>query len=241
MKQLMRSGGVAILCLAMCLVPATVAYALWRATVAATLSVTTESRFYLKSTDTDGSVTGNVSSAAANGSTHKPLSLAAVLPGNAQLFNYDTDVDGTPGHAGLSVRADAAGLTTATGDKIQKWRIFGPQTIAGTAQLRLWSQVKDGRNDKRMKIRAALYLCNPTCVRVGLEAQKSRANWSSTNNVWVEETWFFSSINVSLSDGHWLELRVVNDSSGGNGSEDLMWFAYDTASFPSALTVTPQP
>ena len=192
-----------------------VSLVLWPATSAEAVTGT----YYLKST----------------GVPKADLSTAA--PTSNSLSNYDPGVDSDPGRK-LDKSDD--GWNEDDSGKYQVWVApQGEMEIDGQVTLTFWSAMKDFNDDKEGRVEAYLLDCNPGGSNCALIDQGSRvANpWSSSGS-WVSKTIDFGSVSYSIASNRSLALKVVV----GDSSDDDMWFAYDTTSYPSKLalqTVTP--
>jgi len=158
------------------------------------------------------------------------LPLGTVAPTLGSLPNYDTNRDS---FAGLLL-AKGTGLGESSADKIQKWQVAGPLTLSGTAKVKLWSAMKDFKTDKAGTVTIGLYRCNSaggSCSPVLASGTQSASPWSASST-WASRDWTLAPAlpPTTIAADQTLQLRVV-------GTADDMWFAYDTAAFPSALTV----
>ena len=70
---------------------------------------------------------------------------------------------------------------------------------------------------------------NGTVIASG---QKDVSNWSGGSSTWVEKTIDFGSVSYTVNSGRTLVVKIIVNA---NGSENDMFFAYDTTSYPSRL------
>ncbi|MGZ8784796.1 MAG: hypothetical protein ACXW1Y_04450 [Acidimicrobiia bacterium] len=107
--------------------------------------------------------------------------------------------------------------------------------LDGSASLTFWSAMKDFDTTKKGIVQAYLLDCTPSgtsCSLIG-SGSKTLDPWSGRSNNWVFRTVSFGSVTHTVPSGRSLAVRIaVSDLSG-----DDMWFAYDTTSYSSSLTV----
>lgn len=158
--------------------------------------------------------------------------LSASPPTAGSLPNYD------PG------RDDEPGLLLAKGDndwqtndpvKHQLWvSPTGAMSIDGGVSLRFWSAMKDMNDEKKGIVEAYLLECNPAgnnCALIG-QGSSQKDPWSSSGS-WVKRVIDFGHIDHDIPSGRSLAVKITV----GENSDDDMWLAYDTTSFPSALVI----
>jgi hypothetical protein len=154
------------------------------------------------------------------------------LPTAAVLYNYDTDRDAFPG---LLIAKGGSGPDESDPMKYQAWLTPAfPEgaVIQGDATVRLWSALKDFNTGLSGVVTVYLRDCDGlSCVELGSD--------TVATNPQAGSTWKLESVTVpigtyTIAPGHSLELVVVVDAS----SDDDMWFAYDTNSHKSRLTVS---
>lgn len=206
-------------------VPPQVSRAAYTATTANTGSLLERAgglTYYLRS-----SGTGNRPSSAT-------LPLTAAAPTQTTLFNYDTDRNGSPG---LTI-SKGIGVSETDATKIQQWNlnVASDLTLSGTAQLTVWSAMKDFDTTKAGAVAAGIYECNPTgrgCTPLGTAPVLSSAPWSTVAGGWASKTWTFGPVSRTIAAGRVLQVRLAVTGSSG---DDVM-FAYDTTTYRSALSV----
>lgn len=163
------------------------------------------------------------------------LPIDAGAPTVAALPNYDTDRDV---FAGLVV---AEGTTSdnpneTDGTKHQTWSEPQPADLplAGPAELRVWSAMRNLQTSKRGRVRAYLQDCPPSgACDTFKSASLSVADWSGGSTTWVATVIGFGSVSRTVPAGHSLRVKMVVDGD----ADDSMWFAYDTTAYPSVLTI----
>jgi len=160
------------------------------------------------------------------------LPMDSDLPTAAVLYNYDTDRDASPG---LVIMRGGSGPDESNPMKYQAWLTPAfPEgaVIQGDATVRLWSALKDFNTGLSGVVTVYLRDCDGlSCVELGSD--------TVATNPQAGSTWKLESVTVpigtyTIAPGHSLELVVVVDAS----SDDDMWFAYDTNSHKSRLTVS---
>ncbi|MBA4065781.1 MAG: hypothetical protein C0501_19095 [Isosphaera sp.] len=167
------------------------------------------------------------------GDTTPPFSpLSSTAPTATALPNYDP---GRDAFAGLLVQKGAGGH--AETDAV-KYHLFqnpvGAVSLGGPATLTFWSAMKDFTTGKTGSVTAYLVDTNASGGSRTLVAQGSvtRANWGG--GTWEEFVINFGTVNHTVAASRSLGVVVVVN----NGSDDDLWFAYDTTAFPSRLQYT---
>jgi hypothetical protein len=157
-----------------------------------------------------------------------------VMPTVPDLYNYDTDRDGSPG---ILIVKGGSGANEADPAKHQHWRtpaFPAAVTIEGTATVKLWSATKDFDFTKGGVISVYLRDCvGASCVGL-IGGTLSDPNWQGGSSSWMLKTLTLSVGTRTIAAGHSLEMVVVVEAS----SAADMWFAYDTNSRNSRVTVT---
>ncbi|MCU1443288.1 MAG: hypothetical protein JWQ59_1438 [Cryobacterium sp.] len=166
------------------------------------------------------------------------MPLSAVAPPTRNLANYDSQRDPGVGN-GLRILAGGS-LATSDATKIQRWFVPRSTSLSGNVKVRLWSSLKDSASAiKNGNVTVGLYRCNGNGNTCGTAALATKTVFSTTNwaaeridtgtSTWVEREWDLGTIPLTaFSTNDSLEIRVVV------ANED-MWFAYDTAAYPSRL------
>lgn len=95
--------------------------------------------------------------------------------------------------------------------------------------------MKDFETTKKGVVQAFLLDCTSSGTSCNLidSGSKTLDPWSGGSSTWVSRTINFGSVTYSVPSGRSLAVKVVV----GDQSGDDMWFAYDTTSYPSSLTV----
>jgi serine/threonine-protein kinase len=165
-------------------------------------------------------------------SAQASLPMDAIAASSEALFNYDTNRDG---EAGLLIQKGGAGFGESDPTKHQRWRsevFLAPASLTGAPQLVFWSGLKNFKHGKYGAVAAYLAATNGTTVAWSVSGSVQRANWQRGSASWVESSLAFGALGPgSIPAGYWLELVLVVDDI----SDDDMWFAYDTAAYPSRV------
>ncbi|MGF1617345.1 MAG: hypothetical protein ACFCU2_05990 [Acidimicrobiia bacterium] len=159
-------------------------------------------------------------------------SLSAGPPTAGSLPNYDPDRDDEPG---LLLEKGNNGWQERDPVKHQQWVApAGAMSIGGGVSLEFWSAIKDMEDDEKGVVRAYLLECDPSGTACALVGQGSiqKDPWSSSGT-WVKRVIDFGQVDHDIPGGRSLAVKITV----GNNSDDDMWFAYDTTSFPSALVI----
>jgi hypothetical protein len=156
--------------------------------------------------------------------------LAATVP-STSLPNYD-DRDADPG----LVLKKGDGLSETAVDKMQRWAREHTSTfdLQGTVGLTLWVATKDFDTGKTGQVEAGLYECNPAGNSCVLLAQGSASfDQADAGSDFAQVDIDVGSVNHSFSSGRSLVIKVAPMST----SDDDLWFAFGTATYPMALTL----
>ena len=158
--------------------------------------------------------------------------LSASSPTAGSLPNYDPGRDAEPG---LVLVKSNEGWQTNDPVKYQQWVApAGAMSIGGGVSLEFWSAIEDMEDDEKGVVTAYLLECDPSgnsCAKVG-QGSIQRDPWSSSET-WVKRVIDFGHIDHDIPGERSLAVKITV----GNNSDDDMWFAYDTTSFPSALVI----
>ena len=162
------------------------------------------------------------------------LPLDTTAPTVTTLPNYDLDRDSV---AGLLITRGGAGAAETDTRKIQKWSqtLASSTTLSGTGQLTFWSALRDFRPDRTGEVTAFLLDClaNGTGCTTFDSASLNQANWQQGSGTWVSKTIDFGPISRTITANRALVIAIIV----ANGSDDDMWFAYDTTGYPSVFRV----
>ena len=160
-------------------------------------------------------------------------SLSQTSPTRTTLPNYDPQRDEEPG---LLLEKSNKGSAESDPAKYQVWSgAGGDLELDGTATLSFWSAVEGFNTRKKGRVEAYLLDCpasGSTCSMIA-SGERDLNPWSSGADSWVQRLIDFGSVSYTLPADHSLAVKIVV----GNDSGGAMWFAYDTVSYPAALTV----
>jgi hypothetical protein len=158
--------------------------------------------------------------------------LSTTAPISDSLPNYDPNRDSDPG---LMLQKSADGWAENDSKKYQMWVSSSEgMEINGQVTLNFWSAMKDFEDDKVGLVEAFLLDCSPGgggCVLID-QASRESDPWNPSET-WVSKTIDFGVVTYSIAADRSLALKLVV----GDDSDDDMWFAYDTTSYPSSLSV----
>ncbi|MEM9467695.1 MAG: hypothetical protein AAGA90_20130 [Actinomycetota bacterium] len=159
------------------------------------------------------------------------LPLDATEPTATTLRNYDTDRDAAEG----LLLAKGSGLGETDLVKFQRWRHTPSSslTLSGTAQLTIYTAMKDFTAGKSGAVDVGLYDCTTggsSCTQLA-SGSASQNPWPNT---WQAVTVDLGAVSHTVASGRALIIKVVvSDSSG----DDLL-FAYDTTAYASELEIS---
>ena len=161
------------------------------------------------------------------------LPLSKTAPTSTTLFNYDKDRDND---TGLLVQKGGSGPGETDPVKHQVWRtgaLSQGLNIAGTVTIELWAAVKAFQLQEAGEVTVFLRDYNgSTHTEIG-NGTVSDANWQGGSSSWVSKTITISGINHTIPVDNELEIELI---VGANADDD-MWFAYDTTSYSSFVSV----
>lgn len=171
-------------------------------------------------------------------STGVPISfLSEGHPTATELPNHDPARDSEPGLV-LARSSDEHNETDP--DKYQLWTTAatGPD-LNGTVTFRFWSAMKDFDPAKKGAVRVQLLDCDLFLTNCTVLASNVRSSnpWSGGATDWVQHTVDFGEVEHDISFGRSLAVKIVVRQT----SDDDMWFAYDTTSYPSHLAIESAP
>lgn len=159
-------------------------------------------------------------------------SLSSAAPQASSLSNHDPARNGDPG---LTVQKGGKKAGESDPTKHQLWvGPVGGMALDGPVSFRFWSAMKDFDPDKKGAVRAYLLDCNATgsdCSEIG-SATKLGNPWAESGS-WISKTLGFGSVNHTIAADRTLGLKIVVRDNAG----DDMWFAYDSAAYPSNLSL----
>lgn len=169
-----------------------------------------------------------------NTASHATLPMDVAAPTAPVLHNYDTDRDAFPG---LLIRKGGPGSSESNPAKHQAWRspvLSSPVTLKGNVTVHLWSAMKDFQQGKKGQVRLYLRDFDGSSYTEIVNVMVNDPDWQRGSSTWVPKTFVIGVGSYTVPSGHRLELKIVVESS----SDDDLWFAYDTAAYPSRLTLT---
>jgi hypothetical protein len=152
-------------------------------------------------------------------------SMSPSPPSGQSLPNFDPGRDEIPG---LLVSKGSGSVGENDSTKYQQWSYpVGGETLS-VEELVIWAAPKDFNDDKTVIFNVYVLSC-----AVGCEVLDS-ASATVTGGGWSLETIGLDVSNHTFAAGRQLRVKIVVD----NKSDDDMWFAYGTASYPAHLSVS---
>lgn len=147
------------------------------------------------------------------------------------LPNYDTDRDGDRGL--LIDKGD--GLSETDPDKHQRWsQTMNGDRIAGTPVLNVWAATKDFDTGKTGRFAVGIYDCNTSHTGCTLLVSKNQSfSQSSFGNDYGEVTVTMNPIDHTFATNRTIVIKIATR----NASDDDLWFAYETTTYPTNLDI----
>ena len=149
-------------------------------------------------------------------------------PTAAELRNFDPARDA---FGGLLIVRGGAGAGEFDETKHQSWLApLGQAALSGPLRLSIWTAMKNFDPTRTGSVTA--YVIDRGDVGSTVLASKTLTltPWADSGT-WVQRTFDFGPLNHAFAANRRLEIKVVVDGA----SEDDMWFAYDSATFPSVF------
>jgi hypothetical protein len=151
-----------------------------------------------------------------------------LLPLAPLLFNYDADNNTD---AGRTIQRGGSGAGETDTGRHQSWRtapLGSNLDLGSTIDVQFWVAIKDMQVDKVGVIR--IYIQDVFGLSTSL------INEGVTVLAPTTADWYFRGVSINTGSyvipaGHQLEVKVTVD----NISDDDVWFAYDTLSYPSRI------
>jgi hypothetical protein len=172
----------------------------------------------------------------ANATSTPWLTMSTTGPAyNGALPNYDTDRNSD---VGLTIAPTTLGLAESDPTKFQQWYVPptpGAKNVTGNLRLRLSTAVNGFNPTAKGRMIAGLYVCalGPSSCSLQASATVDRpSGWSNSLTTFVGTIFDFGNVNFPMPGNQDLAVKVVVDAAG---SDDSMWLAYDTQTYPAAL------
>lgn len=159
------------------------------------------------------------------------LALDGTIPTAGTLFNYDTNCDSV---AGRVIQRNTGAVTEATTCRYATWRtaaFAAAAVLSGTASLEISARKAGSTGGTNPTLRAWLRDFDPgtgTYVELG---NASLAITTDSTSPFALYT-FSIPVSATVATGHRIELKLVALGGGRNVN-----IAYDTAAYPSTLTI----
>ncbi len=157
--------------------------------------------------------------------------LSENAPTVSSLPNYGP---GRNSYPGLLIEKGGNGMFETDPIKYQQWiSTTSGISLNGNVSLIFWSAMKDFGKGKRGIVEAFLLDCDSSGFDCSLIAQSQRDifDWSGGWGAWQEYSIDFGKLTYAVPSGRSLAVKIIV----GANSDDHMWFAYDSISFPSRL------
>lgn len=163
------------------------------------------------------------------------LGMTATAPSAVRLYDYDSNLDTSPGRL---IQRGGSGASETTLARYQNW--LGPsagllgQNVKGTVLVEFWSGVPGFAQGVAGEVRIFLRDVDPlTGTRSDIaNTTVSSADWQGGSGGWVKRSGSMA-VNRTLLVGHRLELKLVL----GSGAASDLWLAYDTTLYRSRLRI----
>ena len=158
------------------------------------------------------------------------LPLDATGPTATTLYNYNL-----PGNKpGLELVGTTLGLSDPT--NFQLWRtgpLASPLSIDGDVFIEIWAAIRQFQIGRSGAVSAYLrdYDGTGAYAEIG-NGSIFAEDWQEGSGTFLKRTIMMPDVSYTVPAGHELEIRLVVDTI--KASKD-MWFAYDTATYPSVL------
>ena len=163
------------------------------------------------------------------------LPFNASVPTASTLYNYDTDRDVA---AGLIIQKGGSGASEADPVKYQNWitePLAEDLTLSGDLEVSFWSAMKDFAGSKLGEVTVYVRDYDGSGYFLIGTGTLDQVDWQGGSASFVQNTMIITGIDYTVSAGHRLEIKFIV----GLDSEDDMFFAYDTTTYSSYLTVGP--
>lgn len=164
------------------------------------------------------------------------LPMDPTVPSATTLYKYDLDRDNKPGL--VIVPGGTLGGADLTRRQLWSYPVVTDLRLRGTGTLAIWSANKNFTPNGAGQITARLQDCDPAGLSCATLAQGSftQPSWTNGTKDWISHTVDMGWIPyTTVPAGRLLRLELVV----GIASSDDLWFAYDTTSYPSVLSVQP--
>ena len=166
--------------------------------------------------------------------SHATLPVDLTAPTASVLHNYDIDRDTFPG---LLIKKGGSGAGETDPTKYQAWRsavVATDLTIQGNVVVELWSAMKEFAQGKQGRATVYLRHFDGSSSTEIAQATRTDGDWQGGSSGWVLKSFVLGVGPYTVAAGHSLELTVIVEPS----SADDMWFAYDTAAYPSRVQIS---
>ena len=161
------------------------------------------------------------------------LPIGSTIPAAGTLYKYG-DPNNNPG---LLLKGTDQGLSETDPSKYQVWRtgaLASPLLIEGDVLIDLWAAIRQFQTSQSGAITAYLRDYDGAAYTEIANASVFVEDWQQGSNTFLKRTILIPNVEYTVPVGHELETRFIADTI--KASKD-MWFAYDTASYPSVINI----
>ena len=161
------------------------------------------------------------------------LPIGTTVPTAGTLYQY-----GSPNNNdGLLLKGTNKGLSETDPSKYQVWRtgaLAGPLLIEGDVLIDLWAAIRQFQPGQSGAVTAYLRDYDGAAYTEVAAGSVFFEDWQEGSSDFLKRTILIPNVNYTVPAGHELEARFIADTI--KASKD-MWFAYDTASYPSVINL----
>ena len=166
-------------------------------------------------------------------SAQTDLSMDFTLPTASTIYNYDQDIDASPG---IVVTKGGIGATESDTTKYQNWRtatLASDVAINGIPRLHFWSGMKNFATGIAGEVQAYLRDFDGSGYTEVASGTLDVADWQADDASWVYKTLTMTSASYTVGAGNQMEIKIIVGATSG----DDIWFAYDTTALRTELEV----
>ncbi|HBK78992.1 MAG TPA: hypothetical protein DDZ83_04770 [Nitrospinae bacterium] len=157
------------------------------------------------------------------------LPASAFYPSQTTLYNYDTDVDA---QSGIMIEKGGSDQDESNTARYQNWQtaaLSADLELQGTVSLNLWAAMENFSTSSTGTLTAYLRDYNGSSYTEIASSTLAAGPWDAeATGTFVDTTLDFNNLDYTLVSGNQLEIKVIVP----NTSDENMWLAYDTESYP---------
>lgn len=147
---------------------------------------------------------------------------------------YDYSNEWICSEEGRCIKKGGTGPGDSSLKKNQAWRtapLTAAENLTGTVTITLWAATKDYGNNQAGEVIAYLRDYNgSTYTEIG-NGKVFKANWQEGSSTFLQESITIPGLSYTIPAGNMLEVKMIVT----NNSDNNMWFAYDTTSYPTEV------